>query len=132
MSTDNPDPPARGRCRGQLETAHAICPNCGARADNAPVAAEPVPETPRPTPMTAIAASRWKVLALLFVVLGPLALPVLWKSPRFSRAGKLVLTILVAIQTVAVIWILWYFVSWFLDEFRQVIELITDSVSNIR
>ena len=81
--------------------------------------------------MTAIAASRWKVLALLFLVLGPLALPVLWKSPRFSRAGKSVLTILVAIQTVAVIWLLWYFVSWFLDEFQRLIELTTDSVGNI-
>lgn len=132
MSTDNPDPPARDRCRAQVETARAIRPDCGARSDTAPVAAESVPETPRTTPMTAIAASRWKVLTLLFVVLGPLALPVLWKSPRFSRAGKSVLTILVAIQTALVIWILWYFVSWFLDEFRELIELTTDSVSNIR
>jgi hypothetical protein len=35
------------------------------------------------------------VLVLLFVVLGPLGLPYLWKSPRFSRGMKIVLTILV-------------------------------------
>jgi len=35
------------------------------------------------------------VLILLFVVLGPLALPYLWKSPRFSRHMKIVLTVLV-------------------------------------
>ena len=35
------------------------------------------------------------VLVLLFVVLGPLGLPYLWKSPRFSQGMKIVLTILV-------------------------------------
>lgn len=82
------------------------------------MAAEPVPEPPRAGSVAAIAASRWQVLALLFLVLGPLALPVLWKSPRFSRAGKFVLTILVVIQTFAVIWLLWYVVSRFLYELR--------------
>jgi hypothetical protein len=35
------------------------------------------------------------VLLLLFVVLGPLGLPYLWKSPGFSRRWKVVLTVLV-------------------------------------
>ena len=35
------------------------------------------------------------VLLLLFVVLGPLGLPYLWKSPAFSRSSKVVLTGLV-------------------------------------
>jgi hypothetical protein len=35
------------------------------------------------------------VLILLFLVLGPLALPYLWRSPGFSRRTKVVLTILV-------------------------------------
>ena len=39
------------------------------------------------------------VLILLFVVLGPLALPNLWKSPRFSQAMKVVLTIAVVAYT---------------------------------
>jgi hypothetical protein len=34
------------------------------------------------------------VLVLLFLVLGPLALPFLWRSPRFSRPVKVVLTVL--------------------------------------
>jgi hypothetical protein len=34
------------------------------------------------------------VLVLLFVVLGPLGLPYLWKSPKFSRGLKTVLTVL--------------------------------------
>jgi len=39
------------------------------------------------------------VLVLLFLVLGPLALPYLWKSPRFSRRLRVVLTVLVIAYT---------------------------------
>jgi len=72
------------------------------------VAAEAKPELPR------AAESRTKVLVLLFVVLGPLALGVLWKSPRFSPAWKVVLTVLTLGQFVLVVWLLWYWVRWFL------------------
>ena len=40
------------------------------------------------------------VLLLLFVVLGPFGLPYLWKSPRFSRSLKVVLTVLVVVYAV--------------------------------
>jgi hypothetical protein len=39
------------------------------------------------------------VLVLLFVVLGPLGLPYLWGSPRFSRAMKIALTIVELLYT---------------------------------
>ena len=39
------------------------------------------------------------VLVLLFLVLGPLALPYLWRSPSFSRRLKVVLTVLVVAYT---------------------------------
>jgi hypothetical protein len=39
------------------------------------------------------------VLVLLFVVLGPLGLPYLWKSPRFSHGLKVVLTVCVIAYT---------------------------------
>ncbi len=39
------------------------------------------------------------VLVLLFVVLGPLALPLLYKSPKFNKTLKLILTIAVIIYT---------------------------------
>ena len=57
---------------------------------------------------------RRTVLLLLFVVLGPLALGVLWKSPRFSRAWKVALTALTLGQFVLVVWLLWYAVGLFL------------------
>ncbi len=33
--------------------------------------------------------SVWFVLFMLFFVLGPFGLPLLWKSPRFSRGAKI-------------------------------------------
>jgi hypothetical protein len=39
------------------------------------------------------------VVLLLFFVLGPFALPLLYKSPKFSRTLKIVLTVLVMIYT---------------------------------
>ena len=41
----------------------------------------------------------WFVLAMLFFVLGPFGLPLLWKSPHFTRAWKWLLTILVLLYT---------------------------------
>jgi hypothetical protein len=39
------------------------------------------------------------VLILLFLVLGPFGLPYLWKSPRFSRAMQIGLTVCVLAYT---------------------------------
>jgi hypothetical protein len=41
----------------------------------------------------------WAVLLMLFVVLGPFGLPLLWRSPAFSRGAKVVLTALTAVYT---------------------------------
>lgn len=43
------------------------------------------------------------VLLLLFLVLGPLGLPLLWKSPCFTHVWKIVVTVLVAIYTVMLV-----------------------------
>jgi hypothetical protein len=40
------------------------------------------------------------VLLLLFLVLGPLGLPLLYKSPSFGKTSKIILTIIIAIYTV--------------------------------
>lgn len=37
------------------------------------------------------------VLIITFLCLGPLALPLLWLNPRFSRATKIVVTVIVLI-----------------------------------
>ena len=48
-------------------------------------------------------ARPWVILVLLFVVLGPFALPLLWRSPSFSRPMKLVLTVLTVAYTVQLV-----------------------------
>jgi len=49
-----------------------------------------------PAPLKWYYRPAW-VLFLLFGVLGPFGLPYLWKSPRFSRSLKVVLTVLVVV-----------------------------------
>ena len=39
------------------------------------------------------------VIVLLFFVLGPFALPLLYKSPKFSKSLKIVLSIIVIVYT---------------------------------
>ena len=81
----------------------------------APVEAQLVPDQSRPRPKPS--ESRRTVFLLLFVVLGPLAIGVLWKSSRFSRSWKIVLTVLTLIQFVVVVWLLWYVVNMFIEAF---------------
>jgi len=47
------------------------------------------------------------VLLALFFFLGPLALPMLWWSRRFTRGWKIGLTIAVLLATVAACWYRW-------------------------
>ena len=58
-----------------------------------------------PTSEGSSSSSKWHqsvlfVLLMLFLVLGPLGLPLLWKSPRFSTLWKILLTAAVLIFTV--------------------------------
>ena len=45
----------------------------------------------------------WWVLLMLFGVLGPFGLPLLWKSPSFSRWSKIALTVAVAAYTILLV-----------------------------
>lgn len=60
-------------------------------------------------------SSKWyygmgTVLAALFLF-GPLAFPLLWKSPRFSRAWKTALTIAVTALMVYLLFETWHLVE---------------------
>ena len=45
----------------------------------------------------------WFVLLMLFFVLGPFGLPLVWKNPRFSRGVKVALTVVMVLYTVVLI-----------------------------
>ena len=47
--------------------------------------------------------SRGMVFLMLFVVLGPFGLPLLWKSPRFTKFWKQILTALTLIYTALIL-----------------------------
>lgn len=47
--------------------------------------------------------NRWMVLVTLFLVAGPVGLPLLWRSPQFSDRAKWLLTAVVLIYTVTVL-----------------------------
>jgi ribosomal protein L40E len=51
--------------------------------------------------------SPWVVLPLLFFVLGPLALPLLWRSRRFTLLWKWVLTVIITALTVFFVLTTW-------------------------
>ena len=57
----------------------------------------------------------WVVLALLFLVLGPLGLPLLWRSRAFSNTSKIIISVvLVGIMVLAVAiigYVLWLVVG---------------------
>ncbi len=45
----------------------------------------------------------WFVLLMLFVVVGPFGLPLVWKNPHFSRRVKVILTLVMIAYTIALI-----------------------------
>ena len=57
------------------------------------------PEPPRPKWYYNV----WFVLAMLFFVLGPFGLPLVWKNPRFSRWVKVALTLAMLAYTVLLV-----------------------------
>ena len=98
----NQQPPAEGSSRPEI-----ICAEVVSTEDDSV------------SPNDRIAASRWQVLVLLFLAAGPLAIPVLVRSPRFSRFWKVVLFLLVILQTALVIAIVVVFASWFFGQMEQ-------------
>ena len=45
----------------------------------------------------------WIILFLLFFVLGPFGLPLVWKNPRFSRAVKVTLTLVMVLYALLLV-----------------------------
>jgi hypothetical protein len=93
-------------------TAHQIdktvCRRCGAPTAESAREGNPIGSRPLSDPAAAPprpAHSRGVILVLLFVALGPLAIPILWRSDRFSRFWKIVLTVLVLVVTALVLWL---------------------------
>ena len=80
-------------CGVLLDAAATFCARCGVRS-----------------PATSSSASGkwyhnvWFVLIMLFLVLGPFGLPLVWQNPRFSRRVKIVLTLITVVYTLLLVY----------------------------
>ena len=95
------------RCRAVLDATDNYCRRCGAATAN--VAALPGHRESHQlggTP-TRWSESPWVILPLLFLILGPFAIPLLWRSRQFTTPWKYVLTVLVVVITVFCCWKIW-------------------------
>lgn len=82
-------------CGQPIAIAATFCSQCGQAL--APTEASPTAKKPR------WYYNIWFVLLMLFFVLGPFGLPLVWKNPRFSRLMKVVLTITMVVYTWALV-----------------------------
>jgi RNA polymerase subunit RPABC4/transcription elongation factor Spt4 len=99
------------RCKTAIDASDNYCRQCG---------------TPTAVGETALAAwweGPWVVLPLLFVVLGPLALPLLWRSRRFTRPWKIALSVIVVAVTLYAVWQVWYTLNQLLEPLLQLEKL---------
>ena len=77
-------------------TAEAVfCSLCGATLGTV--------STPPSSPRTKWYYNIWFVLFMLFFVVGPFGLPLVWKHPRFARWVQWVLTLVIVLYTVLLV-----------------------------
>lgn len=72
--------------------------------------------------IVAPAEPRWLVLVMLFVLMGALAVPMLWRSPHFARRTKVVLSVLAVLQTAVVLVILAMVILWFFGQISAIVS----------
>jgi CHASE2 domain-containing sensor protein len=67
--------------------------------------------------------SRGIVLMMLFLALGPLALPMLWRSRGFSPLWKTLLTVIVTGATLALLFVIWFVIAKAIEPLSQLKSL---------
>jgi hypothetical protein len=82
------------------------------------------PETGSPILTAEVVAppeSRRTILLMLFVLMGALAIPMLWRSDHFEKPTKVILAILAGIQTTVAIGLIIWLIVWLI---RQVLLIV--------
>ena len=108
-------------CYSVLDVEDRFCRHCGipTREPAGSAVGRPQAVTDRSPAAAPWSENRWAVLAMLLLVLGPLGLPMLWRSRQFTPAGKAVLTALVLGVTVVIFMRIWYTVQKTLEPLMQ-------------
>jgi hypothetical protein len=114
------------QCSAVLRPDDRFCSVCGAPTRGV-IGASPTCEM-GPTSDPAAGRTRlidnpWFILALLFLVLGPLALPLLWRSRGFSLLWKSLLTAVVVLFTVLLVFEAWSLVIQSRAYFDEVLKM---------
>ena len=93
------DEAQRGRacpaCGAVTGSPAAYCSQCGMALSSAQAQAKPA--------VSKWYYNVWFVLFMLFFVVGPFGLPLVWKNPRFSRGIKGFLTLAMVVYTLALV-----------------------------
>jgi hypothetical protein len=97
-------------CRAEIDVEDKYCRNCGVRlkpvepGEYAQVQVVPEPKTVRMSP----ADNPVFVLIMLFFVLGPFALPMLWRSRAFTQRWKWIWTVSMIVFTLLLCWLIYH------------------------
>lgn len=95
------------------------CRRCGVSLRSAAEGARHAANREAPAKWREMIDHRWVVLLLLFGVMGPLAIPILWKSRGFSVLGKILLSVAVTIYIAALAWCAWLAVKSAYDQIKD-------------
>jgi hypothetical protein len=112
MSTSGVEGIICRRCSALLDAGDNYCRRCGAATAGEPVLAQVAGPAAAP-PAPGWSENPGLIVAMLFLVLGPIALPMLWRSRQITLAWKIVLTVLVLALTGVIVGLIWrlYYVS---------------------
>jgi hypothetical protein len=117
------------QCHAAIDSGDSFCRHCGAVSGESEDGGETPAVDAKIVPAHTAARSRdwespWVILSLLFLAIGPFAIPLLWRSRRFSLLWKSVLTILVLGVTALLLWLLWVIAKQFIAPLREIVELL--------
>jgi hypothetical protein len=105
------------QCCAVLDASDNFCRHCGQPTrESADGRSGHIVTTPKKSSWV---ESRATVLVMLFVVLGPLALPLLWRSREFSLPWKIVLTVVMVALTALILYLIWYVIYQSLEPLRR-------------
>ena len=117
MSTDSATKIECLRCGTRLDPADNFCRHCGDATQSSSTGISPGLRRTANKPR--FSETRLGILFILFVGLGPLGLPFLFRSKVYSRSEKIGLTVLLIMVTVLLVYLLWYTVTMFLDALAE-------------
>jgi len=102
------------RCSTQIDVCDNFCPHCGGAVREfvpLPPGHAPISKEKAIASRTKLCDNPWFVLSLMFLALGPFALPLLWRSRGFSPFWKTLLTVVMLAFTALLVFAIWFIVT---------------------